>query len=141
MTDVDATPLWKQYLDVKRRYQDTIVWCRLGDFYETFEDDAKLVARELEIVLTGRPVAKGQRVPMAGIPFHALENYLAKLIGKGYHVAICDQTSTEAVKGLFKREVVRVVTPGTVTEPGLLAAERNNYLAALVVVADPASGR
>ncbi len=140
MTDADATPLWKQYLDVKRQYPNTIVLFRLGDFYETFEDDAKLVARELEIVLTGRPVAKGQRVPMAGIPFHALENYLARLIGKGYHVAICDQVSTEAVKGLFKREVVRVVTPGTVTEPGLLAAERNNYLAALVVVADPARG-
>jgi len=140
MTDVDATPLWKQYLDVKRRYPDTIVLFRLGDFYETFEDDAKLVARELEIVLTGRPVSKGQRVPMAGIPFHALENYLAKLIGKGYHVAICEQTSTEAVKGLFKREVVRVVTPGTVVEPGLLEAGRNNYLAALVVVADPARG-
>jgi DNA mismatch repair protein MutS len=140
MTDVDATPLWKQYLDVKRQYPNTIVLFRLGDFYETFEDDAKLVARELEIVLTGRPIAKGQRVPMAGIPFHALENYLAKLIGKGYHVAICDQVSTEAVKGLFKREVVRVVTPGTVVEPGLLEAGRNNYLAALVVVADPARG-
>ncbi len=140
MSDLDATPLWKQYLDVKRQYPDTIVLFRLGDFYETFEDDAKLVARELEIVLTGRPIAKGRRVPMAGIPFHALENYLAKLIGKGYHVAICDQTSTEAVKGLFKREVVRVVTPGTVTEPGLLDAERNNYLAALVVVADSAKG-
>jgi len=139
MTDVDATPLWKQYLDVKRRYPDTIVLFRLGDFYETFEDDAKLVARELEIVLTGRPVSKGQRVPMAGIPFHALENYLAKLIGKGYHVAICEQTSTEAVKGLFKREVVRVVTPGTVVEPGLLEAGRNNYLAALVV-ADARAG-
>ncbi len=139
MTDVDATPLWKQYLDVKRQYPDTIVLFRLGDFYETFEDDAKLVARELEIVLTGRPVSKGQRVPMAGIPFHALENYLAKLIGKGYHVAICDQTSTEAVKGLFRREVVRVVTPGTVVEPGLLEAGRNNYLAALVV-ADVCAG-
>ncbi|MBF8285498.1 MAG: mutS [Anaerolineales bacterium] len=139
MTDVDATPLWKQYLDVKRQYPDTIVLFRLGDFYETFEDDAKLVARELEIVLTGRPVSKGQRVPMAGIPFHALENYLAKLIGKGYHVAICEQTSTEAVKGLFKREVVRVVTPGTVVEPGLLEADRNNYLAALVV-ADARAG-
>jgi DNA mismatch repair protein MutS len=140
MTDVDTTPLWKQYLDVKRQYPNTIVLFRLGDFYETFEDDAKLVARELEIVLTGRPVSKGQRVPMAGIPFHALENYLAKLIGKGYHVAICEQVSTEAVKGLFKREVVRVVTPGTVVEPGLLEAGRNNYLAALVVVADPGRG-
>jgi DNA mismatch repair protein MutS len=133
MSEVDATPLWKQYLDVKRQYPTTIVLFRLGDFYETFEDDAKLVARELEIVLTGRPVSKGQRVSMAGIPFHALENYLAKLIAKGYHVAICEQVSTEAVKGLFKREVVRVVTPGTVVEPGLLDAARNNYLAALVV--------
>ena len=136
MSDADLTPIRKQYLDVKRQYPDTIVFFRLGDFYETFDDDAELVARELEIVLTGRNVAKGQRIPMAGIPYHAAENYIAKLIGKGYHVAICEQVGGEAVQGLFRREVVRVVTPGTVVEPGLLDAARNNYLAALAVAPD-----
>jgi DNA mismatch repair protein MutS len=133
MPEPDATPIRKQYLDVKRQYPGAIVLFRLGDFYETFDADAELVARELDIVLTGRNVAKGQRVPMAGIPHHALERYLAELVAKGYHVAICEQVGGEAVKGLFAREVVRVVTPGTLVEPGLLSAGRNNYLAALVV--------
>ena len=132
MVDEDPTPIRKQYLDVKRQYPGVIVFFRLGDFYETFDDDARLVAGELDIVLTGRNMAKGQRVPMAGIPYHAAEGYIAKLIAKGHHVAICEQVGTEAVKGLFRREVVRVVTPGTVVEPGLLDAQRNNYLAALV---------
>jgi DNA mismatch repair protein MutS len=136
MADTDLTPIRKQYLDVKRQYPSTIVFFRLGDFYETFDGDAELVARELDIVLTGRNVAKGQRIPMAGIPYHAAENYIARLIGKGHHVAICEQVSNQAVKGLFKREVVRVVTPGTVVEPGLLDAQRNNYLAALAVAPD-----
>ena len=126
MSDADLTPLRKQYLDIKRNYPDTIVFFRLGDFYETFDADAELVARELEIVLTHR-----MDNPMAGVPHHAIENYLARLIAKGYHVAIVEQTSAGAVKGLFKREVVRVVTPGTVVEPALLDAQRNNYLAAL----------
>ncbi len=124
----DDTPLRKQYLDIKRQYPNTLLFFRLGDFYETFDDDATLVARELEIVLTAR---MGR--PMAGVPFHAVEHYIAKLIGKGYHVAICEQTSATADKGLFKREVVRVVTPGTVTEPNLVPADRNNYLAAVVM--------
>src|SRR5689334_10996591 len=132
MEEENLTPIWRQYLDVKRQYVDTIVFFRLGDFYETFNADANLVADELDLVLTGRNIAKGQRVPMAGIPYHAVEGYLARLIGKGYHVAICEQVSTQAVKGLFRREVVRVVTPGTVVEPGMLDAGRNNYLAALV---------
>src|SRR4026209_2405790 len=118
----DLTPIRKQYLDVKRQYPNTILFFRLGDFYETFDGDAELVARELDIVLTGRNVAKGQRIPMAGIPYHAVEGYLAKLIARGFHVAICEQVGTQAVKGLFKREVVRVVTPGTIVEPGLLNA-------------------
>jgi DNA mismatch repair protein MutS len=133
MPEDDLTPIRKQYLDVKHQYPNVIVLFRLGDFYETFDDDAELVSRELELVLTGRNIARGKRVPMAGIPFHAAENYIARLIAKGYHVAICEQTSTQAVKGLFTREVVRVVTPGTVVEPGMLDAGRNNYLAALVV--------
>src|SRR5215210_3122017 len=133
MSEDDPTPIRKQYLDVKRQYPNTIVLFRLGDFYETFDGDAELVARELEIVLTRRNMAKGQHVPMAGIPHHAAEGYIARLIDKGFHVAICEQVSTQAVKGLFRREVVRVVTPGTVVEPGMLEAGRNNYLAALAV--------
>src|SRR5262249_4447239 len=139
MEEENLTPIWRQYLDVKRQYPQTIVFFRLGDFYETFNADAELVAGELDIVLTGRNVAKGQRVPMAGIPFHAVENYLGKLIEKGHHVAICEQVSTQAVKGLFRREVVRVGTPGTVVEPGMLEASRNNYLAALA--ANPGGDR
>ncbi len=140
MSDADLTPLRKQYLDIKRQYQNVILLFRLGDFYEAFDGDAELIARELEIVLTSRSgmARAGGRVPMAGIPFHAAENYIGRLIAKGYHVAICEQTGSEG-KGLFRREVVRVVTPGTVVEPGMLAAERNNYLAALVV-ADSRAG-
>ena len=96
---------------------------RLGDFYETFDEDAEITARELDIVLTSRPVGKGVRVPLAGIPYHALDNYLARLIEKGYHVAICEQMSDTPVNGLVPRKVVRVVTPGTITEPGLLPGE------------------
>jgi len=127
-----ATPVRKQYLDIKRKYKDAILFFRLGDFYETFDEDAEIAARELDIVLTSRNVAKGNRVPMAGIPHHAIENYLARLIEKGYHVAICEQVGNEPVKGLFPRQVVRVVTPGTVVEPSLLPGDANNYLAAVV---------
>jgi DNA mismatch repair protein MutS len=123
------TPLRRQYLDIKRQHPDAIVFFRLGDFYETFDEDAKITSRELDIVLTSRPVSKGVRVPMAGIPHHAAENYLSRLISKGYHVAICEQVSDEPENGLVPREVVRIVTPGTVVEPGLLQHQNNNYLA------------
>ncbi len=125
-----VTPLRQQYLDIKRQHPNAIVFFRLGDFYETFDDDAKITSRELDIVLTSRPVSKGVRVPMAGIPHHAAENYLSRLIDKGYHVAICEQVGDEPENGLVPREVVRVVTPGTLVEPGLLQHHRNNYLAA-----------
>jgi len=125
------TPLRRQYLKIKQRYPQTIVFFRLGDFYETFDDDAKTTARELEITLTSREMGKGQRVPMAGIPYHALDNYLARLIGKGCKVAICEQM-TPPGKGLVERDVIRVVTPGTVVEPGLLSDKSNNYLVSLV---------
>ncbi len=125
----DITPLRLQYLEIKRQYPDTIVFFRLGDFYETFDDDAKATSEALDIVLTSRPVAKGIRVPMAGIPFHAVDNYIGRLIEKGHHVAICEQVGDQPDKGLFPREVVRVVTPGTVVEPNLLPSGRNNYLA------------
>ena len=127
------TPLRRQYLQIKKQYPDAILLFRLGDFYETFDEDAKVVAQTCDIVLTSRPVGKKQRVPLAGVPYHAVEGYIAKLINAGYKVAICEQVSDQVVKGLMPREVVRVVTPGTVVEPTLLDEKRNNYLAALVV--------
>jgi DNA mismatch repair protein MutS len=127
----DVTPIRQQYLEIKRQYPNAILFFRLGDFYETFDHDAETASQELDIVLTSRPVARGVRIPMAGIPYHAVENYLSRLIEKGYHVAICEQVGDQPVKGLFPREVVRVVTPGTLMEPGLLQGDRNNYLVAL----------
>ena len=133
MSSEDITPIRKQYLEIKRQYPDAILFFRLGDFYETFDQDAETAARELDIVLTSRNVAKGARVPMAGIPHHAAENYLARLIERGYHVAICEQVGDQPQKGIFPRAVTRVVTPGTITEPGLLPGDANNYLACAVV--------
>jgi len=132
-----TTPLRRQYLEIKRRYPHAILFFRLGDFYETFDEDAETAARELEITLTSRPVSKNQRVPLAGIPHHALDSYLAKLIAKGYKVAICEQME-EPAKGqkLVERQVVRVVTPGTLVEENLLDSGANNYLAAYL----PADG-
>ncbi|MBI3741021.1 MAG: DNA mismatch repair protein MutS [Chloroflexi bacterium] len=132
------TPLRQQYLQIKKQFPDTIVFFRLGDFYESFDDDAKKVAAACNIVLTAREMGTDQRVPLAGVPYHALDTYLARLINAGHKVAIVEQTSDEAINGLFTREVVRVVTPGTVVEPNLLEEKRNNYLAALVVEKDRA---
>ena len=132
----DISPIRKQYLEIKRRYPDTILFFRLGDFYETFDKDAETTSRVLDIVLTSRSVAKGTRVPMAGIPHHAAENYLSRLIEQGFHVAICEQIGEQPVKGLFPRQVTRVVTPGTVVEPGLLPGDANNYLASVVMEHD-----
>ena len=129
----EITPIRRQYLDIKRQYPNTIVFFRLGDFYETFDQDAEITARELDIVLTSRNVAKGVRIPMAGIPYHALENYLARLIEAGHHVAICEQVGEVPAKGLVHRQVTRVVTPGTIVEPGLLPGDANNYLVCVVV--------
>ncbi len=127
------TPVRSQYLKIKRSYPQAIVFFRLGDFYETFDEDARLVSQELEITLTSREMGKGQRYPMAGIPHHALDNYLAKLINKGYKVAICEQMSEpKPGRGIVEREVVRVVTPGTVLEPNLLETKANNYLVSVV---------
>ena len=132
-----VTPLRKQYLRVKQKYPEAIVFFRLGDFYETFDEDAKVASQELDVVLTSREMGKGQRIPMAGIPHHALDNYLAKLINRGHKVAICEQLSPPG-KGLVERDVIRVVTPGTVVEPNLLASKSNNYLACLVVEGEKA---
>ena len=134
-----TTPARRQYLRIKSEHQDEVLLFRMGDFYETFDDDARTVARELEIALTSREMGRGHRVPLAGIPYHALESYLARLIRKGYKVAICEQVSDPATsKGLVDREVVRVVTPGTVIEESLLEQNANNYLAAAVVAGDEA---
>jgi len=127
-----VTPSRQQYLDVKRQYPDAIVFFRLGEFYETFDDHAHTTARELDLPLTSRPVSESERLPMAGVPHHAAESYIARLIAKGYKVALCEQMSSEPVGGLIPREVVRVFTAGTVIEPGMLDAGRNNYLAALI---------
>ncbi|HYN89341.1 MAG TPA: hypothetical protein VER55_12460, partial [Ardenticatenaceae bacterium] len=128
-----VTPSRQQYLDIKAQYRDAIVLFRLGDFYETFDEDARVAARELDLVLTQR-----HGVPMAGVPHHSIDTYIARLIDKGYRVAIAEQMG-DPVKGLMPREVTRVVTAGTVVEPGMLDDRRNNYLAALVY--DPSGER
>jgi DNA mismatch repair protein MutS len=127
-----TTPLRRQYLEIKRRYPHAILFFRLGDFYETFDEDAETVARELEITLTSRPVSKNQRVPLAGIPYHSLDSHLAKLIARGYKVAICEQMEPPKGGNLVDRQVVRMVTPGTLVEENLLASAANNFLAAYV---------
>ncbi len=127
-----VTPIRRQYLKVKEAYPDAILLFRLGDFYETFDEDARLASQELEITLTSRSMGKDLRVPMAGVPAHSLEQYLARLIKKGHQVAICEQLSDRAAsKGLVDRDVVRVVTPGTVSENALLEQKVNNFLAAV----------
>ena len=128
-----TTPMRQQYLRIKKKYPDTVVFFRLGDFYETFDDDAKIVAKVCDIVLTSRPVGKDHRVPLAGVPYHSVEGYLAKLIEAGHKVAIVEQVGDVTGKGLVDREVVRVVTPGTVLEPSLLDERRNNYVLALIL--------
>jgi len=134
-----TTPVRRQYLALKKRFPDALLLFRLGDFYETFDDDARLLSQELDLVLTGRDIGQGQRIPLAGIPYHAADSYIARLIQKGYKVAIAEQLSDPATsKGLLDRDVVRVITPGTLVEPHLLNATLNNYLAAVVVEEDRA---
>lgn len=128
------TPMMQQYFKIKEQHKDAILFYRLGDFYEMFFEDAITASRELELVLTGRDCGQEERAPMCGIPFHSADSYIAKLISKGYKVAICEQTEDAAeAKGLVNRDVVRVVTPGTVIENSMLDEARNNFLAALVV--------
>ena len=129
-----TTPARKQYLRIKSDHKDEILLFRMGDFYETFDEDAQIVSRELEIALTSREMGKGQKVPLAGIPYHALEGYLTRLINRGFRVAICEQTSDPSTsKGIVDREVVRIVTPGTVIEDSLLQQGSNSFLMAVVV--------
>ncbi len=127
------SPVRTQYLQIKRQHPDALLFFRMGDFYEMFDEDAEIVARELEIALTRRDFGRGEKSPMAGVPHHAADGYIARLVSKGYRVAVCEQTSDPALsKGLVDREVLRIVTPGTVTDPTMLAAKRNNFLAGVV---------
>jgi DNA mismatch repair protein MutS len=129
-----STPIRRQYLELKQRFPDTILFFRLGDFYETFDDDAKLVAAELSITLTSKPMGKDLRVPLAGVPYHSIDGHVAKLVARGHRVAICEQMADPIeVKGLVPREVVRVVTAGTVTAENSLDATAPNYLASFAI--------
>jgi len=131
------SPIRTQYLRIKEQNPDAILFFRMGDFFELFDDDAEIVARELEIALTRRDFGRGEKSPMAGIPHHAVDGYIARLVSKGYRVAVCEQTSDPALsKGLVDREVIRIVTPGTVIDPSMLAAKRNNFLAGVVTGRD-----
>ena len=126
------TPMMEQYFEIKNQYRDYLLFYRLGDFYEMFFDDAILASRELELTLTGRDCGEAERAPMCGVPFHSSETYIGKLIEKGYKVAICEQVEDPALaKGLVRREVIRVVTPGTLIETNLLTEQKNNYLCAV----------
>jgi DNA mismatch repair protein MutS len=128
-----STPIRRQYLSIKRQYPDVIVFFRLGDFYETFDDDARIAASVLDIVLTSREMGRDARIPMAGIPHHAAENYIARLIAAGHKVAVVEQIGEPTGRGLVERRVTRVITPGTVTDPAMLDGSRNRYIAAALV--------
>jgi len=122
-----TTPARRQYLQIKSQYPDAILLYQIGDFYETFDEDAYITSRELQIVLTSRG---DDKIPLAGIPVHALENYVGKLVRRGYKVAVCEQTG-EVGKGLIERTVTRILTAGTLSEPSLLPTRQNNYLVAI----------
>lgn len=125
----ELSPMMRQYMDVKNKHKDSIVFFRLGDFYEMFFDDAKLVSEELDLTLTGKDYGQKERAPMCGIPYHSCEAYIARLVAKGYKVAMCDQVENPAqAKGIVKREVIRVITPGTVMEESMLDESKNNYI-------------
>lgn len=128
----ELSPMMKQYFSIKEQNKDSIVFFRLGDFYEMFYDDAVLASKELELTLTGRDCGQEERAPMCGVPFHSSEAYIARLVAKGYKVAICEQTEDPAVaKGLVKRDIIRVITPGTVMEDSMLDESKNNYICSL----------
>ena len=128
------TPMMEQYLGIKEQYKDCILLYRLGDFYEMFFDDAVTASRVLEIALTGRDCGQEERAPMCGVPYHAVDAYISRLIENGYKVAICEQLEDPSVaKGIVKRDVVRVITPGTIIDPGMLDEKSNNYLCCIYI--------
>lgn len=131
----ELSPMMKQYLQIKEQYKDCILFFRLGDFYEMFFEDAKLASKELELTLTGRDCGQAERAPMCGVPFHSSESYIARLVAKGYKVAICEQVEDPAkAKGLVKRDIIRVITPGTVTESSMLDEGISNYICCIYTV-------
>ncbi|NLO36693.1 MAG: DNA mismatch repair protein MutS [Clostridiaceae bacterium] len=126
------TPMMQQYLELKRQWPDCILFFRLGDFYELFFEDAVTASRELELTLTGRDCGLEERAPMCGVPYHAVDSYIHRMINRGYKIAICDQVEDPALaKGIVKRDVIRVITPGTITDPAILDERRNNYILAI----------
>ena len=128
----DLSPMMKQYMEIKSAHEDSILFFRLGDFYEMFFDDAKVASEELDLVLTGKDCGQAERAPMCGIPYHSCEGYIARLIERGYKVAICEQVEDPAkAKGIVKRDVVKIITPGTVLEDTMLEEGKNNYLCAV----------
>ena len=132
--NTELTPMRKQYYAIKEQNKDCILFFRLGDFYEMFDEDARLAARELDLTLTTRDrnKPKEEQTPMCGVPYHSVDSYIARLVSKGYKIAICEQTEDPALaKGLVEREVTRIVTPGTVTESCMLEESKNNYIACI----------
>lgn len=128
----ELSPMMRQYMEIKQQHDDCILFYRVGDFYEMFFDDAEKASQELDLVLTGKDCGLDERAPMCGVPFHSCDGYIARLVSKGYKVAVCEQTEDPAkAKGLVRREVVQIVTPGTVIEDNMLDEARNNYLAAV----------
>ena len=138
----ELTPMKRQYNEIKAKHQDCLLFFRLGDFYEMFDEDAKIASRELDLALTTRDRSvenPDERTPMCGVPYHSCEAYIARLIAKGYKVAICEQTEDPALaKGLVSRDVIRVITPGTVTESSMLEEGKSNYLCSVYL--DSATG-
>ena len=129
------SPMIQQYMDIREKYPDTIVLFRLGDFYEMFFDQAELCSRELELTLTGKDCGLEERAPMCGIPHHAVDSYIARLVEKGYKVGLCEQVEDpKEAKGLVKRDIVKIITPGTITENTLLDETKNNYVANIYTV-------
>ena len=122
-------PMMPQYFNLKENYKDCILFYRLGDFYEMFFEDAEKASKELELVLTGRDCGLPERAPMCGIPYHASNNYISRLINKGYKVAICEQVEDASLsKGIVKRDVIKVITPGTFNEDSYLQEDKNNFI-------------
>ncbi|MBQ6600907.1 MAG: DNA mismatch repair protein MutS, partial [Clostridia bacterium] len=128
----EMTPMMAQYFEIKKNYPDTILFFRLGDFYEMFFEDAKTASSVLELTLTGRACGNGEKAPMCGVPFHSADNYIAKLVKNGYKVAICEQVEDPALaKGIVKRDVVRIITKGSIIENNMLDENKNNYLTSI----------
>ena len=122
------SPMMQQYMDIKKDHEDCILFFRLGDFYEMFFEDAHVASRELELTLTGKNCGQEERAPMCGVPFHAAETYISRLVERGYKVAICEQVEDPATaKGIVKRQVVQIVTPGTISSGSMLNERENNY--------------